>query len=313
MTNLPDNHSKNYKGQALLIVLLVMAVSLTVVVSIASRSISDIATTKLEEESLRAFSAAETAVEEALKNPQVGTRTGTVGSETTEPESVAEYEVTVNTPFVNSNEFIHPSRAYSGEGLTFWFVGHDGDGNISCNDVHCYSGDGGSRLNVCWGNDGTASNNSSTPALELSVYYDTSRNSTSGDFSGIQVAKAVYDPNNGRLSTNNFSSAGNCDSVSGVDLQFSTGNVTFTSLGIPSGCVSGPGCLLMARAKLFYNSSPHSVGIALTNGNLPSQGIEVEATGKAGSSTRKLNVYQTHPEVPSILDNAIFSLNNLSK
>ena len=55
MRNLPKIES----GQALLLVLLGMAVVLTIVLSILSRSVTDIAVTSREEEALRAFSAAE--------------------------------------------------------------------------------------------------------------------------------------------------------------------------------------------------------------------------------------------------------------
>ena len=55
-------------GQALLIVLLSMAVILTVVLSFASKSITEVSITSYEEDALRAFSAAEAGVEKALLN-----------------------------------------------------------------------------------------------------------------------------------------------------------------------------------------------------------------------------------------------------
>ena len=54
------------QGQALLIVLLTLSVVLTIVLSIVSRSITDISITSLEEDSQRAFNAAEAGVEQAL-------------------------------------------------------------------------------------------------------------------------------------------------------------------------------------------------------------------------------------------------------
>jgi len=60
------NKNKKESGQALLIVLLGMAVILTLVLSIVSRSVTDISLTKKDEESLRAFSAAEAGVEQLL-------------------------------------------------------------------------------------------------------------------------------------------------------------------------------------------------------------------------------------------------------
>lgn len=54
------------RGQALLIVILIMVVSLTVGLSVASRSIINLRTTTEEENSQRAFSAAEAGIEKAL-------------------------------------------------------------------------------------------------------------------------------------------------------------------------------------------------------------------------------------------------------
>jgi len=54
------------EGQALLIVLLSMSVILSVVLSVVSRSITDISVSTYEEEALRAFSAAEAGIEKAL-------------------------------------------------------------------------------------------------------------------------------------------------------------------------------------------------------------------------------------------------------
>jgi Tfp pilus assembly protein PilX len=56
----------------LLIVLLAITVILTVVLSVTSRSVTDVTVTTYEEDALRAFSAAEAGVETALLNPAVG-------------------------------------------------------------------------------------------------------------------------------------------------------------------------------------------------------------------------------------------------
>jgi len=57
---------KNQKGQAVLIVLLSLSVVLIVVMFVVSRSITDISLSTKEENSLRAFSAAEAGIERAL-------------------------------------------------------------------------------------------------------------------------------------------------------------------------------------------------------------------------------------------------------
>lgn len=58
---------KKSSGQVALIVLLIMVVILTIGLSLASRSITDIRISQDEKEALRAFSAAEAGIEEALR------------------------------------------------------------------------------------------------------------------------------------------------------------------------------------------------------------------------------------------------------
>jgi len=60
------NFRKLYRGQAVLIVLLIMVVALTVGISISTRSTKDIRQSTRTEESQRAFSAAEAGLEAAL-------------------------------------------------------------------------------------------------------------------------------------------------------------------------------------------------------------------------------------------------------
>jgi Tfp pilus assembly protein PilX len=57
---------KSQKGQALVLVLLSLSVVLTLVLFILSRSITDVAVSSKEEESARAFSAAEAGIERSL-------------------------------------------------------------------------------------------------------------------------------------------------------------------------------------------------------------------------------------------------------
>src|SRR3989338_9963487 len=59
-------HRRNQKGQAVLIVLLSLSVVLIIVLYIMSRSITDISLSSKEENSMRAFSAAEAGIERAL-------------------------------------------------------------------------------------------------------------------------------------------------------------------------------------------------------------------------------------------------------
>lgn len=66
------NKIKNNSGQAVLIVLLIVAVILGLGLSIVSQSTTDVKISKQEQEGSRAFNAAEAGIEEALKSIVVG-------------------------------------------------------------------------------------------------------------------------------------------------------------------------------------------------------------------------------------------------
>src|SRR3989344_6653038 len=64
---LPKYLKKNESGQVLVIFLLVLVIGLALVLSIASRTVTDIRQTTTSDESNRAYYAAESGVEDALK------------------------------------------------------------------------------------------------------------------------------------------------------------------------------------------------------------------------------------------------------
>ena len=75
---LPKKEEKRFRiisdsGQALLVILLSMTVILTVVLSVVSRTVTDITITTYQEDAQRAFDAAEAGIEDALLT---GTATG---------------------------------------------------------------------------------------------------------------------------------------------------------------------------------------------------------------------------------------------
>jgi len=63
-----DNKYKFQRGQAALIALLVLTVATTIGLSLIARSTTDVSITRTQEESSRAFSAAEAGIELALKS-----------------------------------------------------------------------------------------------------------------------------------------------------------------------------------------------------------------------------------------------------
>ncbi len=293
---------QNESGQALLLVLLSMAVVLTVVLSILSRSVLDVAVTTGEEEALRAFSAAEAGIERALI---IGSDTGTITI------GDAQFSASVSGFASGSKEFVHPIKIYSGESVVTWFIAHDDNRDFVCSvEKPCFTGD---TLKVCWGKEGTGESEAGTPAIEVIIVYA----KTPGDYSTVKVARDVYDPNSGRRASNNFAvpDAGGC-TISGENLAFQK-TIDLSGLGIPAASYSIENGLQYVRIKTFYNTSiAHPIGMDANyagNSVLPSQGLQIESIGSAGDANRKINVFQSYGEPPSIFDSAIFSTGGIVK
>lgn len=287
---------QNQKGQALLLILLTMAVVLVVVLSVLSRTITDITVTTKEEEALRAFSAAEAGIEKALIAGD--SFSGTAGEN-------ASFTATV-TDFGGEGEYVYPEDLFSGETVTFWFVDHDDDtGELTCDTGKCFIGN---QMRICWGQDGTSDNNDQTPAIEISVFYDIDPSDLT--YADVEIARVTADPHTGiRRSSNNFDdvTGRNC-SLGGQSFEFWK-DVDFSSAGLDIPYATA-GNLLFAKVRFFYNANEaHGVGIDVSDSGdtLPSQGKKIESIGTSGEANRKVEVYQTFGELPPIFDAVLFS------
>lgn len=274
-------------GQALILVLLSLSVVLTIVLYVLSRSITDITTSTEQVDSVRAFSAAEAGVENALITGAGTSGTVAIGNAT--------YSVDVTNSA--SSYFNYPIQMSSGDVTTVWFVSHKSDGSMTCDSDYpaCYTGN---ELKVCWGNQGTSPSFDTTPAVEVSVYYET----TPGDLSTVRIARATFDPNTTRTSINHFgsASAGPC-TIGGTTYAFEN-TITLSDLG---GVGFNNNGLLFAKVRMLYNESEaHSIGYSVSSGTLPPQGIEIDSVGNSGDtgsqSTRRIKVFQGWPEFPLI-------------
>jgi hypothetical protein len=70
--------------------------------------------------------------------------------------------------------------------------------------------------------------------------------------------------------------------------------------------------LLFARVKILYNDVAHNVATQVTGTTLPSQGKEIVSTGVAGSSNRRISVFQGWPEF-TYFGNVIFTSAGVTK
>lgn len=309
MKYLPNKHKSTSKndgsisGQALLLVLLVMAVVLTLVLSVVSRSMTDISLTTRDEESLRAFSAAEAGIERMIVGGDAA-KVGTLdtGSYSGDVEEYGEGASGVSYPEIES-----------GESGTIWFVEHAPDGKLVCDDG-CFTGN---VVDICWGGEETPA-----PAIEVSFFYDVNaggvNNALTGDYSGVQVARAAYDSLYQSRENSFTDPAGTGCTIDSITYEFNTNDI-IGALSPSIACdLSEPGCLLFAKVKMFYNDEPHEVGVKVSADNggheyLPSQGRSIESTGTSGDATAKVIAFQSFQEPLDIFESALFSTSGLVK
>jgi len=297
--------TKNSKGQALIIVLLLISVLLTVVLSVVSSSVTQVAVTSLEENAVRSFSLAEAGVEQALINLQPTT---ILGQGEREGES---YTASVELRYP-SRTFLYPKELVSGESATFWLVSHTDDGSsLTCDNAVCV--DYLQDLILRWNKIGASCDYAQDDAaVEALVFYDPDTTDGSdpvgvpNNFSGVLVKKFAWDPSPTRRDTNYFSQPG-CSSIP-TDLKYES------SIRLVDVCSDNSSCRpLLLKVRMLYNQTPQPVELTVSLGSLPSQGYNINSTGKSGESTRRVNVFQGFEEPPIIFDAAVFSRGALNK
>lgn len=299
MKRLPKN-----SGQALLVVLLIMAVALTVGLAVTSRTVTDIEISEQTEEAARAFSAAEAGIEEALVG--IGT---TFGGGWTE-EGVS-YSSTKTSLGKDANEYLFPEASQEDEVRTLWLADYD-----DLSKKYDYN-----QLQIFWANSGT------TPALEVTIYYQ-----TGSDYKIIRYAldpldpfARSSDPDNKFCRPDGTNCVGIFKEGVGNPLGFDQGSFSIVGKNVRYKAIldlsaASSGKLLFARFRFLYLSSgqTQALGVKVAGsgtglGNFPSQGVKIESTGQAGTSTRKVEVVRMHPAPPGIFDFLLYSESDLVK
>lgn len=270
---------KEKKGQIALIVLTVMAVALTLGLSLSRRAVTDVSITEKEQESAKAFSAAEAGIEEALRRLGQGETLvditgGDLGVDDVE---VNISEVGRTADFIYPLEFVEP-----GHFIVVWLREHNEDGTIDFNNGYSEP-----DVTVCWEDeeDGTQ------VALEVTYFYE--------DGGSYETKKWAFDPDDTRRDINGFSEPDDwfCSDEQG-DMMENSANLTLT--GTP----------LFLVARPFYGRT----GFAVSGGtNFPSQGYEIYSTAEVQDSSenekisRRIRVFKSWNVAPDSLFNALFA------
>ncbi|MEK7571382.1 MAG: hypothetical protein AAB553_03835 [Patescibacteria group bacterium] len=254
-------------GQVLLIVILVMVVALTVGLSVAARSITNVRIANEEESSERAFAAAEAGLERALVS-----NAATTGS----LSNSALFETTLST--LSGQEFLLQGGTPipQDDGVDLWLSTYPS-----------YSNPWSGNITIYWGVSGDVCNASATtntmPALMVSLITGTS--------AFPRITYYAFEPCNARAGNNFEVIPTNGGTITGKTFLYRR------TIAVSSGIV--------ARIVPLY--APAVIGVrgcdgANNNCNaLPTQGTLIQSVGTSDTTKRKIVSFRGYPKVPSEL------------
>lgn len=249
----------NQRGQALLLIVLVMIIALTVGLSLISRSITSIKTSTEEANSQKALSAAEAGIEQSIKiNAPIGL--SSFGTDTKFETSIT--QVSGISFLVNGGDIVQRD-----DSADVWMS------DYSTQSAQLYLNPVSANVTVNFGTDLTPCNN---PAIVIDVI--------SGSKISPIIKKYSYDPCASRTSSNSFSAP-----VAGISI---IDGVSFTSRTPPISVASG----LFLRVTPIYKDATLGISSSVA---LPAQGSVISSTGTTGSVKRKITVFQGFPKIPA--------------
>lgn len=273
-------------GQALLIVVLVMVIALTVGLSLASRSITNLRNSTDEANSQAAFSAAEAGVEQAVK---LGNTNGTsILSGVSLNDKNNSQISNVDISLIDGSQFLlnNGNPVFQDDGTDVWMSPHSDDPTQLFQSPW---GNGAAQsFYVHWG---TNTNPCSDPAIEVLVI--------TGTRVLPSLAKYAFDSCSARRGANSFSAPpqSGAFTVNGVN-----GSQTFNyraTISVTNG--------LLARIVPLYMAGD----IGIIGAGLPVQGKIITSTGTAGVQTsqtvRKISFFQGYDSLPSEFFYSLFA------
>lgn len=283
MTFLPSRISRGQEGQILLVVILTMIVALTVGLSIAARIVTELRISKQNEESQRAFQAAEAGIQQTLSEKR-------------------DFNVGLDNNAKFSTEFISESREAivmnnglavdQASGGDVWLSDYSQEANELFRNPMGVTPENptGSALDleILWGSAeqdqcSPGSGENTAPAIEVTIL--------TGPLDNPKILKNVYEAPGcsripgataGRLTTNNDNKA----TAQGPTFHY-TAELEFTPQLRN---------VLIMKVIPIYNST--IVGLRSGSGLFPPQGAVVTSTGTSGDTVRKVTYYQSYPQIP---------------
>jgi hypothetical protein len=270
------------KGQVLVVTLLVLSVIVTIALSVASRSVTEVQVSTTQDESTRALEAAEIGLERYL------------GTQVAEHQDVPDLNASYNLPppadIGGGSSFAVPYSLVNGDAATVDLPA----GNFPW-------------VKVCWGDDKV-----SNPKIEVEFYYEDATHR-------VFVRRNGYDPDSNPatrysgfysgISGPDYCGTGN-DYKNNFQIHLNSndlnGNIYLN--------LANNRAIFMRIRMLGNGSTPQFVAVQLPGGfPLPPQGGIVESVGVAGSTSQKVRATVSYWDLPAVFDSAIFSGTELTK
>jgi hypothetical protein len=204
---------KDQRGQIFLVVLLVMVIAMTVGLSVASRNIVTLRTSREERDSQRALAAAEAGIEKSLKS------SSSIAVTAFSQDPGTSYSTSVSQ-VLGTQFLVHGGNDIpKDEGADIWLVPHDANNDLLFSTL--WSG----SIRIYWGDSSGACNNG---AMEVIV--------VSGSVISPVTTRSAYDPCAARRSNNKFTAASITSGflVRVVPIYVSTDIGSTTSIAVPS-------------------------------------------------------------------------------
>ena len=284
MVQLNDMEHHQFRGQALLITVLVLTIALTVALSLIRRTTVDVQTTGQLEESARAFSAAEAGIEDALKRAE-----GATNIQIQSANGLATFDSTYDSISGTTALYTYPSETPKGEVATIWLVSHNPVDNSLDEDGAGYCEVGvACTIDVCWQQPVTPADK---PAVEIAVLY---KHVTSGIY---DIERSAYDPDTARTG-NKFTRATSVGALGEPCESLYKQTITLPTTDARP---------LALRLRPYYNKTTFVIS-PLSGRTLSSQGFEVSSTGKTETGvTRKIVVKKKYDAPASVFDYVLYS------
>ncbi len=291
------------KGQAILILILVMTVALSIGLSMIQRSLVDVSTASKVEQSSRAFSAAEAGIEKALQ-PGSSCGNNCVSFDNSSKADVSGVDLIPVVPTSGIRQAVLEYPPLAKEDVVQVWLADYASSNSNPPPIRYAQ----NTLDVYWGN------NSGTDkaALELTlVYYGTDPQDPVVSERNVQKYRSHkwYLDYTGLVRTpdNKFDNASTCN-----------GSSTYTCKKVLNFSANEAAGLMLLRARLLYNSTSQPIAVQAVGTcgiacSLPAQAKWITATGKSGETQRKVRVFQLKNVVPPFFDYAIFSAGEITK